>query len=471
MNVSGEALALSGDQVDSLIRLAGAAVLGALAFVVMRRSPRLAVAAWLAVVCAVPVWSGIEVGVYFEPQVLMGLVVAAALVTVRRGDEVRLTIGDVVMVAFVTSALVPVALGGATLDGVFVLLAQWSGAYVLGRLVGIRLPLPWVYGAVAVAFSCVAALAVVEFGTGWNPFLSFPGSGSLHATWASIQYRGGLPRTEGAFGHSIALGGSLALALPLALAAPFRAGLRLGMATLLLVACAVTFSRIGLGTAVLGVLLTVAFLRTGLSARSRALLAAGLVVAGAAVTPFVLRVFEAAGDEAADSAGYRARLLGLLSEVQVLGISPSHYRLPTGEAFFGSFRSIDSSFVLVGLTYGWIPLACLLTGAVLALAVVLSGRATPPTIALVAQLPAVATVALITQYSGWMWFLAGLAVASQAAGRVGDAGSATAPDDGAPDEVPGTHPSGWQPLAVRSPADTFVAVSDRSGHGPGEAPS
>jgi hypothetical protein len=42
-----------------------------------------------------------------------------------------------------------------------------------------------------------------------------------------------------------------------------------------------------------------------------------------------------------------------------------------------------------------------------------SGRATAPTVALVAQIPAFATVALITQYSTFTWFVAGLAVFSQ----------------------------------------------------------
>jgi hypothetical protein len=41
---------------------------------------------------------------------------------------------------------------------------------------------------------------------------------------------------------------------------------------------------------------------------------------------------------------------------------------------------------------------------------VVTRRASAPAIALVAQIPALATVALITQYSTMVWFVAGLAV-------------------------------------------------------------
>jgi hypothetical protein len=55
--------------------------------------------------------------------------------------------------------------------------------------------------------------------------------------------------------------------------------------------------------------------------------------------------------------------------------------------------------VLLILAVGW----CLL------------GRASAPTIAIVAQLPALSTVALITQYHVFFWFTLGLAVGAEAA--------------------------------------------------------
>ena len=68
----------------------------------------------------------------------------------------------------------------------------------------------------------------------------------------------------------------------------------------------------------------------------------------------------------------------------------------------------------MGLTYGWVPLACVLAMLLAGVGCLLTGRATAPTIALLAQVPAFATVALITQYSTFTWFVAGLAVFSQA---------------------------------------------------------
>ncbi|MCZ2817756.1 hypothetical protein [Modestobacter sp. VKM Ac-2984] len=443
---------------DDGLLAAAALALALLALLVARTSPLLALAGWLAVLGLVPVWAGVSVGVFLQPQVAVGLLVLAALLPFRRSLPIALTAADAVLLAFVTSALVPVFLGGATLTSVFDLLVQWTGAFLVGRLVLHRVSADRVHAAVAVTFSVVAVLALVEGATGWNPFLSVPGSGALHSTWATVQFRGGLPRAEGAFGHSIALGGSLALAIPLTLAAPFRAGVRLLLVLLMAVACVLTFSRIGLGTAVLGVLLTVLAGRTGLTRRLRLALAAGLAAVAVAALPLVAGVFGAAGDEAAGSAAYRGDLLGLVGRMELLGLSDSFYRSPTGEVSFGSFRSIDSAFVLIGLTYGLIPLGCLLAGLTMAVVAVLRRRAAPPTLALVAQLPAFATVALITQYATWAWFVAGLAVAAQAAAR-----------DGRPqDTVPAARRASVRSLFVMThradqaePPLPSLAVSDR----------
>ncbi|RFU22797.1 tyrosine-protein kinase domain-containing protein [Geodermatophilus marinus] len=459
---------LSAATADQLVRLGGAAALGVLAVVLLRRSPQLGVGGWLAVVCLVPVWAGVGLGAYFEPQVLAGLAAVGALVLVRRCVPLSPVGADLLIAAFALSALLPALVGRGTANGVFVLLAHWASAYLLGRLAGHRLPLGRVYALVAVAFTAVAVLALVEWVAGWNPFHLVPGSGGLREVWATIQERGGVARAEGAFGHSIALGGSLALALPLTLAAPLRPAVRLGMAVLMGAACAVTFSRIGLGTAVLGVLLSIAFLRTGLPGRLRLLICGGLLVGAAAAAPLVTQVFAAAGDEASGSAGYRADLLSLLGEARLLGLSPSYWRSPTGEASFGTFRSIDSALVLTTLTYGWIPLAFLGAAVLSAVVVVVRGQATAPTVALVAQLPAFATVALITQYASLVWFVAGLAVAAQALAPRGERaadppgpGDATARDPHRPHSLWGTQPNPRRSMA------TVVAVGDRSGHRPG----
>ena len=452
-----EVLALSGATVDVLPVFGVAVVLLALAVVVMTRAPRLAFAGWLVALCFVPVWAGITLKVDLEPHVIasVGLVAGLLPVVARGGGRTpgRLTWGDGLFVGFVLAALVPVVAGTVTFSDVFVLLVQWTAAFLAGRLVGYRVPLRWIYGAIAVAFTVVAGLAVVEFLASWNPFLHIPGNAGLRAVWAVIQDRGGRPRAEGAFGHSIALGASLAMAVPIALAAPFRTVVRLGMVVLMLAAVVVTFSRIGLITAVTGAVLAVLFLSHELPRRVRVAVTVGLVGVGVGCASLVSTVFAAAGTEASNSADYRLQLLDLVPALRPFGWASTTYRLATGQTIFanvpstdGTLHSIDNALLLLGLSYGWVPLLFVLALLVSAVCCLVSGRVSAPTLAVVAQIPAFATVALITQYSTFTWFVAGLAVFSQSvATRRGDAGatvdgagapSVTAPAEGSPEMVP-----------------------------------
>jgi hypothetical protein len=423
---------------------------GLLGAVVMARAPRTALAAWLIALCAVPVWAGVTLVIDWEPHVVatLGLTVSLvlALAAGRGRTAFRLTWADGLMAVFVAVSLVPALVGRAGISEVFQLLAGWTASFLAGRLIGHRIPLTWVYGAVAVAFTGVAALALVEFSTGWNPFVLIPAANDLHGAWAPIQERGGQARAEGAFGHSIALGAGLALAAPLTLAAPFRPVVRLLALAIQLAACVVTFSRIGLATAVLGVALTVLVVRTGLPARLRWMIVGTLAVGAAASASLITSVFAAAGSEAADSADYRVDLLTLLPSVRLFGQASSLQRLPDGEQFFGSFSSVDNALLLLALDYGWVPLALAVLLLLTAVGAVVTRRATPPTLALVAQLPALVSVALITQYATLTWFVAGLAVFSQAAAR-GTAGDQhpAPPAGGEPENSPemarrGGHP-------------------------------
>jgi len=446
-----DVLAVPGETVDGLLLTGVVAVAGVLGLLALRRAPRLALAVWLAVICLVPVWAGVSVGVDLEPEVLVSLVLLAAVLPAvtrarGRGPAVgRVTAGDLLVALFALVSLLPVVLGATTFSDVFVLAVQWSSAFLAGRLVGHRVRLEWVYGAVAVAFTGVAVLALVEYLTGWNPFLSIPGSGSLYEWWSTVQVRGGEPRAQGAFGHPIALAGCLAMAVPLTLAAPFRPAVRVPMAVLMLAAAAVTFSRVGLISGVLGVLLVVVLPRTGLPARVKGLVGGGLVLVGAALAPWVAGVFDSAGSEATDSAGYRVDLLGLVPDMSVLGLSPAAWLPPTGGRYFGDFRSIDSALLLLGLTYGWLSLVPALVLLAAACWLLVSGRATPPMIALVAQVPAFAVVALITQYATVVWFVAGLALHAQSLTR------ATGGAEPFPDRPPAADPRSPEMVGRRRP--------------------
>ena len=98
--------------------------------------------------------------------------------------------------------------------------------------------------------------------------------------------------------------------------------------------------------------------------------------------------------------------------MRALGITTSWTVLPTGETYYGSFQSIDSELVLTGLRFGILPLLALVVAIVACVLGLLRGRATPAAVAVAAQIPAFATVALITQYGYLAWFLAGVAVTS-----------------------------------------------------------
>lgn len=437
--------------------LADLPLLGAVAVVLvgvlllLARLPRLAFAGWLVVLCFVPVWVGVTVVVGLEGHVVATVGLLLSLVPgIVRGNLLeppRLTWGDGLFAAFLLVTLVSVLSGRVTFSATFVVFVQWTAAFLAGRLIGYRVRASWVYGAVAIAFTLVAVLALVEYAAGWNPFLDVPGDTGLRSTWGVVELRGGGARTEGAFGHSIALGAGLALAVPITLAAPFRTVVRLSMVVLMLAAAVVTFSRIGLVTAGLGAVLAVLFLGRDLPARLRLAVAAGLVVVGAASASLVSTVFTAAGSEATNSANYRLQLLDLVPHLQPFGWASTAYQIagrtilanvPTTD---GTLQTIDNALLLVGLAYGWVPMAVVLGMLLGAGGWLLSGRATAPAVAMVAQIPAFATVALITQYSTLTWFVAGLAVFSQSVvTRTADAPGPSSPavqqcDDHSPEMV------------------------------------
>lgn len=418
------------------LALAGLLVLG--------RRPRMVLIVWLATMCLVPIWMTVSIGpLTLEPQSVVALGCLTGLVPLGTKVRDEFTLADSLMVGLVVSGLLGVVVGAWSLESVFRLLVSWSVAYLLGRLLWRRLDLVVVYRGIAVAFTVVALLALVEAATGVNAFIHLPGSTGLRTAWASIQVRGGVSRAEGSFGHSIALGGCLAMAVPITLAARLRAWLTIGAVTLMAGATVATFSRIGMVTLALGLVLTLVFLPTGLTTRLRVILAGAVAVGAAAVLPFVAGVFGAAGEEATASAAYRGDLISLFGTAQWIGLASSSYRSPNGEVYFGTFRSIDNALLLLALNSGLLALLCVVLALGLAAGAVFSRRATAPTIALVAQIPAFATVALITQFGTWVWFLAGLAVASQVA--------AAAPRRSTPPAVPA--PSGGSgPLPVGSPA-------------------
>ncbi|WP_426625426.1 hypothetical protein ACPPVW_05015 [Leifsonia sp. McL0607] len=407
---------LNAPTVDKTLLIAAAVAVAILGFVVLRRYPKLAVASWIVSICFVPIWLGFGVGFngnyYLPPATAAAFLVVAALLPAPR---FRLSWLDGLMTLVVVCAICSLFTGnaGIALGAAIIVVTYFVAGYVVGRIAPLRVDPLWIHGAIAICFTVVALLAIVEGLTHFNPFVLIKAPNSLYTAWGSIQSRGGVPRAEGAFGHSIALGASLAMAIPITLASPFRFWVRVAMSLTMLVATVFSFSRIGMVCALLGIMLSILFMRDAISRRARITLVTVVVIAAAVLFPLVIAVFDEAGSEATDSANYRGDLTQLFGTMNPIGVASSAEKNSAGTLYFGNFRSIDSQLILTGLTNGVIVLAAVVAALVFGILLVLRGKATAATVALVAQIPAFATVALITQYSIFVWFVAGLAATTQ----------------------------------------------------------
>lgn len=407
---------MSAARLDTGLSLLVAGLLLLIVFGFVRRSPRAAIVGWLLVVFFVPIWVGVTAYAYFPAFALATILAAFSLLPTPLA--VRPHVLDLVFLAVLAAVVVQVALGLTTRSGAFDLIVVWSMAFLLGRLIAEVVDPVWVYGAFAVLGAAAGVLAVVEFLTGSNFFIDhLASSNGLFTTWGGLQPRGSVIRAEGAFGHSIALGITMGVSVCFALGSRFRPWVKTVLVGLAGAGAAVSFSRAAFLTVILAILLSAFFLREGFSRVYRValvlLLGLGVIVA---LRP-VLSVF-ASDDLAEGSALYRSDLLSLISGMRAFGLTNDYAVSTTREVSVGGFGSIDNAVLLFGLIYGWVPLVVLGLVALGAVVTVLRRRATTATIAVVAQLPALFTVAFITQYASVAWFSAGLALGSHAVLRV-----------------------------------------------------
>lgn len=385
--------------------------LGALSSVVialflLRAMPRAGFALWTAVMFLVPVWVGVALGIIWPA--ILALTVAMLVANVHR---IELLAGDVLMAVFVVMLLGLHVLGRVGLGETVVGVIEWAVPYAWGRVVLARVDVRWVSTAITLCACVAALLAIVEFATTWNPFILIPGQEPLYSSWNTLQERGGIVRVEGAFGHSIALGAALAVSTAFAVAAPWRTAPKLLAVGLLGAATVLTFSRTGIVTMVITLVLAV-WLLPSLTRRFKIIVTAVGLVGGLVALPIVSSVLDAAGREAEGSAGYRTDLLVLLGQVDLLGNAGPWQSLVSGDFYLGYFaRSIDNALMLALLRYGVVPTAVVLAVIVSAAALALRRESrSPAAIAVLGQLPSLVVVALITQYGALLWFTVGLAL-------------------------------------------------------------
>jgi hypothetical protein len=389
-----------------LLLLAVAAAV--VAWFVARRAPRLVVAGWAAVCFLVPIWVGVQAGIYWSALTAVTVVALAAW----SSSDFTFSYVDLLVVGFGLLVLAAYVVGGSTWGHVLIVLVGWLVPYAWGRVVLARIDRGWLYSCIAVAATAAAVLGIIEFATGFNSFVGIVMPNGAWRTWGGLQPRGGFVRAEGAFGHAIAFASALAMSSVFVIVTRWPVWVRLACLSVIVAAVGMTFSRIGMVTLAITLVLAVLLLGRWITRTMRVGIIALLAAAAAFAAPLLGDVFTAAGEEAVASAEYRSDLALLLGDMQALGITASWTVLPTGETYYGSFQSIDSELVLTGLRFGTVPLIVLAIALITCVVGLLRGRATPAAVAVAAQIPAFATVALITQYGYLVWFLAGVAVAS-----------------------------------------------------------
>lgn len=390
---------------EALFALAALALV-TIAVILVRAAPRCAFIGWAVLLFFVPVWVGVAVGPFWA-----AIILATIAMVVVSAAKVPLHPADGWIGAFTVVVMVLLVLGGVSLPDTVTALFEWVLFYAFGRVVLGRVNANLVMSTLSVLAVVAAALAVLEFVTSFNPFVLIPGSGPAHRDFSPLQARGGIVRAEGAFGHSIALGAVLAMSSAFVVAAPWRTVPKVIALGVIVTATVLTFSRTGLVTLVLTLVLSICFM-PGVSARFRALAIGAGVAAAAVAVPVLGTVLGAAGDEAEVSAGYRTDLLVLLKEVRLFGNAGHWQNLVSGDHYLGYFaRSIDNALLVMLMRFGYVP-TFLVLGA-LACAVLMAVRRrtrNPAALAVVGQLPSLVVVALITQYGMFLWFCVGLAV-------------------------------------------------------------
>ncbi|WP_040168205.1 hypothetical protein [Microbacterium gorillae] len=380
----------------------------ALAVVVIigRAMPRGTFVIWALVLFFVPVWIGATAGLYFSAFTAMTIVAMAAC-----GRRIRLVPADAVALVFVVLVFAMFALKLANLTTAVEASLEWMLPYAWGRMALARVGREHVAATISVVATVAAALAIIEAITHTNLFVELPPLGPSAATWRPLQYRGGELRVEGAWGHSIALGAGLAMSSAFVLAARWRTTIKLLMLAVIAAATALTLSRIGLVTLVLTVAVSIVTL-PGLTRMTRFVVALLGLLTAVVLVPILSSVFLEAGDEAGGSADYRGDLFVLFGQVRLFGGAPDWAGLTVGGTYLGTYAdSVDNALLVIALRVGWIPM--LLTVALIlmaALPTLRPGQANPAGIAVLAQIPALFAVALITQFGMYFWFLVGLAV-------------------------------------------------------------
>lgn len=395
-------------EIDAMTVMLVLGALGLALAVAVRARPQWGLVAFVVMLCFVPPWMGITVKVFLTPLTLVAIVIVVAL---WRGEHIPLRVYDGVMALVLGLVVVCFIVGYVDLVQTYGAIIGWGIPYLAGRVAGARIDAQFVATCIALFFGVVAVLAIVEFVTANNIFSQLHSSNPAYARWSGIRIRGGVPRVEGAFGNSIALGAALAMSVPFTWTSRLHAGAKGLILILVGIASVLTFSRIGMGCTAFAIVLCLTVLRGEVSKNFRTwTTVAGVIGVGIAIS-FASGIFSSAGQEAEGSAEYRSNLTALIPAMSWIGQSSSTFRDAAGTTSYGDFESIDSAMILVGLNYGILPLVVLLVSAVVAIVALVRGYRSAALVSVIALIPGLTSVAFITQFTTFFWFVVGLAVA------------------------------------------------------------
>jgi len=405
----------------------------------------------------VPVYSVPSVGpLAGHPAVFASWIAAGAvlLAVVLGHGTLRMTVVDWAFAGLILALGLSVLAGAHPPSDFISLVWVTAGPYVGMRLLIPRMRADWLPRAFAVAALVALPLAIHEAVTQTNQFTGFVLNDGAGKVWATDQFRFGVLRVEGAFGHGIAMSMFAATVMLFAFGCAVLTGDRVrrrlwlavfaGAAVML----AVTHSRTGFAVLGAGVLLTALGVATG-RARLRMLAVCAALIAVATpvltVTGAGESLMRLANDDRLDaSTNYREVLLerALRGEgLTLFGTEDSSL----GAGIDSEGASVDNMYLDVAADWGYVSLAGILA-VVVALAICLwrlrgAGAWSLLPMAAAANFAGLFVVAFITQMEFYVWMLVG--ASSGALALVGEARART------PSRTEALPPPRRRPVAAR----------------------
>lgn len=401
----------------ALVAAAIAVLVASLTLPLIRPYPRRALILYLGLVLFVPYWIGIVVAGQFIPLAFL-LAIWSVVAVFRVG--VRYALVDLLLLALVALVLLGVVTGQVRFGHALALMGSWIAPYLLGRHTEYSVGLARITPVIAVITAILSVQALTEFILNWHPFTSLDFGMGPAEIWNSIQYRSQFPRSEGALGHSITMGGVIAIGVPFILMTRWRIQVRVLLLAIATCAVAVTFSRNALIAVGLAILFTsMLSSRAVMSTIARRGLVFAVVLAGGIGAPVYLRIIDGGTGVLAASTDYRANYLSLLPSIQWFGLAPIFTEYAPGQFGWASdlyagdvIVTLDNSVLLTALQFGWIPTAPMLAAFGCIALAMFRTRDNPALVATCAQFFTVATVAMITQFPYMFWLVLGLGASS-----------------------------------------------------------